>query len=169
MKRFLHTAGLLSIFLLFSHCSNAQRKNPTVTFATSGDFRNDMLNAVNKVRAAGCKCGGRNMPPVPPVRWNTQLEAAAMRHAKDMSIHNHFDHIGTDGSEFDRRITESGYKWRDIGENIAFGYDNINAVMVGWIQSPTHCRQLMSNKVDEMGVARHGKYWVQEFGRQRDW
>jgi uncharacterized protein YkwD len=164
-----HSILLLSCFLLFNNCTRAQQRTPSVKTVETGDFRADMLKAVNQVRASGCKCGGRSMPPVPPVRWNSQLEAAAARHAKDMSVHNHFDHIGTDGSEFDRRITESGYKWREVGENIAFGYETVSAVMVGWIKSVTHCRQLMSNKVDEMGAARHGRYWVQEFGKQRDW
>jgi uncharacterized protein YkwD len=164
-----NTTLLLTCFLLFTDCSRAQQRPPSVKNAATGDLREDILTAVNQLRASGCRCGGKLMPPVPPVRWNSQLEAAAARHAKDMADHNHFDHIGTDGSEFDRRITETGYKWREVGENIAYGYETVNTVMVGWIKSVTHCRQMMSGKVDEMGVAKNGKYWAQEFGKQRDW
>jgi uncharacterized protein YkwD len=142
---------------------------PALQKVDPADFRAAMLAAVNKLRASGCRCGGKFMPSVPPLRWNSQLEAAAIRHAMDMSSHGHFDHVGTDNSEFDDRITASGYKWMEIGENIAVGYDLIPATIKGWLDSDSHCKQMMSAKVDEMGAAKSGKYWVQEFGRQRNW
>jgi uncharacterized protein YkwD len=142
---------------------------PSVSRVETGDFRTNMLAAVNKLRASGCRCGGKQMPPVPPLRWNNQLEAAAMRHANDMASNGHFDHIGTDNSEFDDRISATGYKWMEIGENIAFGYDMISTTIQGWINSTSHCKQMMSPKVDELGAAKNGKYWVQEFGKQRTW
>lgn len=145
------------------------KPTPSVPTSATGDFRIDMLAAVNRLRTSGCRCGGKQMPPVPTLRWNSQLEAAAMRHANDMASHKHFDHIGTDNSEFDDRITATGYKWMEIGENIAFGYDVIGTTIQGWINSTAHCQQMMSPKVDEMGAAKNGKYWVQEFGKQRNW
>ncbi|MDZ7877537.1 MAG: CAP domain-containing protein [Saprospiraceae bacterium] len=185
---------MLTCFLLPLNCTSQQASNqkrtttrpqkttntqntprPTTTATPSvqkvdpSDFRASMLAAVNKLRANGCRCGGRTMPPVPPLRWNSQLEAAAIRHATDMSSNGHFDHIGTDNSAFDDRITASGYKWMEIGENIAFGYEAISTTMKGWLDSESHCKQMMSAKVDEMGAAKSGKYWVQEFGRQRNW
>ena len=39
-------------------------------------------------------------------------------------------------------------------------------VMGDWVDSPSHCRMLMNPKVEEMGVARHSKYWVQHFGKK---
>jgi uncharacterized protein YkwD len=170
---FLRTSLILvSLFFLNGIEAQPQQNTPRVasmskTNTETGDFRIDMLAAVNAVRASGCKCGNKVMPPVPPLKWNSELEAAAIRHALDMAKHKHFDHIGTDGSEFDKRITEAGYLWQQIGENIAFGYDSIGEAMFGWKNSASHCRQLMSPKVNELGAARHGKYWVQEFGKQR--
>jgi uncharacterized protein YkwD len=135
----------------------------------SGNFRKDMLNMVNAVREQGCKCGRKKMPPVAPLKWNALLEKAAMAHAEDMADNDHFDHVGTDGSEIDTRINRTGYKWMQIGENIAWGYDTVRETIIGWIKSPSHCQQMMSNKVTEMGASRNGKYWVQEFGKQRNW
>lgn len=137
--------------------------------AETGDFRIDMLNMVNAIRQQGCKCGGKNMPPVSPLIWNDRLEDASIAHAKDMSNNNHFDHIGTDGSEIDIRANRAGYKWQQLGENIAWGYNDLREAMIGWIKSPSHCRQLMSSKVTEMGAARNNQYWVQDFGKQRTW
>ncbi len=174
--------ALLTFCLVFAACSKAQRlasnskpspspreSSRTIFPNETGNFRVDMLTAVNLVRSTGCRCGGKAMPPVPPVRWNSRLEEAAMRHAADMATHRHFNHVGTDGSEIDNRIDATGYKWKQIGENIAWGYSAIADVMVGWINSPSHCLQLMSDKVDEMGVAKNGRYWVQDFGKQRNW
>lgn len=151
---------------------NLEKKSTSADIALpseTGYFREDMLAMINSLRQQGCKCGRKKMPPVPPLKWNNLLEKAAMSHAKDMAINDHFDHIGTDGSEIDTRITKTGYKWMQIGENIAWGYDNITATMIGWIKSPSHCQQLMSDKVTEIGAARNGKYWVQDFGKQRSW
>ncbi len=166
---------LLLFCLSFVSCSFAQRsatasKKTTVVFPKeTGDFRADMLTAVNFVRAKGCRCGNKMMPSVPPVTWNGQLEAAAIRHASDMARNRRFDHVGSDGSEIDTRITATGYKWMQIGENIAMGYNTIAEVIAGWVISPSHCEQMMSNKVNEIGAAKNGKYWVQDFGKQRNW
>jgi uncharacterized protein YkwD len=168
---------ILSAILWLSSCSFAQNlvvRSKSVTPSVmlpnaTGNFRNDMLNMVNAVREQGCKCGSKKMPAVAPLTWNERLENASIAHAQDMSKHNHFDHVGTDGSEIDTRANRAGYKWMQIGENIAWGYDNIKDAMIGWIKSPSHCLQLMSNKVTEMGAARNNQYWVQDFGKQRTW
>ncbi len=175
--------SLLTFCLVVTVCVTAQRlavntkaqsssKNQDISnlFAPeTGDFRADMLAAVNLVRSTGCRCENKMMPAVPPVHWNSQLELAAIRHAKDMAAHSHFDHIGTDGSEVDNRVEAAGYKWKQVGENIAWGYFKLADVMAGWIKSPSHCKQLMSDKVDEIGAAKNGKYWVQDFGKKRTW
>ena len=87
----------------------------------------------------------------------------------DMARHKRFDHVGSDGSEIDSRITATGYKWMQIGENIAWGYNTIAEVIAAWVVSPSHCEQMMSNKINEIGAAKNGKYWVQDYGKQRNW
>ena len=52
------------------------------------------------------------------------------------------------------------------GENIATGYRTEKEVVKGWIASPGHCKNIMSKLYKEMGVARYGNYWTQEFGAQ---
>ena len=170
------------IFLLtLNACSWAQSskgkvkvssKGLTIPFnlpTESGDFQTDMVTFVNTVRARGCKCGNKNMNPVAPIAWNDRLENAAISHALDMAKNKFFDHVGSNGSEIDNRVEKAGYKWMEVGENIAWGYKNLTDAMIGWIKSPSHCRQLMSPKVTEMGAARNGDYWVQDFGKQRNW
>jgi uncharacterized protein YkwD len=137
--------------------------------AETGDFKEDMITMVNAVRIKGCKCGGKTMQPVAPIKWNDRLASAAITHAIDMTKNKFFDHVGSDGSEIDNRVEKAGYKWMEVGENIAWGYKNMTDAMIGWLKSPSHCRQLMNPKVAEMGAARNGDYWVQDFGKQRTW
>ena len=169
--------------LILSYCLNAQSNGVEVRSksisatktssyalpAETGDFRFDMLNMVNAVRAKGCKCGGKSMAVVPPLKWNGQLEQAAINHANDMAQHNRLDHVSSDGSEIDTRADRVGYKWMELGENIAFGQKSLPQVIVDWLKSTSHCKQLMSNKVTELGAARNGKYWVQDYGKKRTW
>jgi uncharacterized protein YkwD len=165
---------LLLLICVLASCSSAQKtasvSKQKVVFPTeTGNFRVDMLAAVNFVRSKGCRCGNKMMPPVPAITWNSQLEGAAIRHAADMAKNKRFNHVGSDGSEIDTRITETGYKWMQIGENIAWGYNTIAEVMAGWVISVSHCEQLLSPKINEIGAAKNGTYWVQDFGKQRNW
>lgn len=130
-------------------------------------FKQALLTHVNKYRQQGCKCGTTNMPPVAPLVWNSLLEKAARRHANDMAAHAHFDHIGTDGSTSAKRITDAGYDWIAVGENIAFGYTSANELIDGWIKSADHCENIMNANFKEMGVAEIDTYWVQTLGRQK--
>jgi uncharacterized protein YkwD len=176
---------ILFTFLILSSCMNAQKNviqvrsksisatHPTVismSFPTeTGDFRSDMLNVVNYIRAKGCRCGAKTMPAVLPLKWDSKLEQAAINHANDMAKYNRLDHVSSDGSEIDNRADKVGYKWMELGENIAFGQQNLQQVTLDWLKSTSHCKQLMSDKVTELGAARNGKYWVQDYGKKRTW
>ncbi|MDV7402400.1 CAP domain-containing protein, partial [Arthrospira platensis SPKY1] len=85
-------------------------------------FAAAMLAEVNALRQAGCRCGNRQMPPVPALSWSAPLARAAQRHADDMRRNHFFDHDGSDGSTMSSRATAAGYRWRSIAENIAWGY-----------------------------------------------
>jgi uncharacterized protein YkwD len=125
-----------------------------------------LLQLVNTVRQSGCTCGSTVMPPVAPVTWNDQLATAALNHSDDMSSNNYFSHTSLNGSNAGDRITAAGYVWRAYGENIARGYFDEQAVMTGWLNSEDHCKNIMSALFKEMGVARVGNYWSQEFGNR---
>ena len=131
----------------------------------TSDFQTAFLDAVNAYRTAGCKCGNKNMPPVAPLKWNSLLEEAATRHTNDMASNEHFAHKGTDNSSIGQRIADTGYLWRAIGENIAFGYPNIQAVVDAWIESEGHCKNIMNENFTEMGAAEKNSYWTQDLAR----
>jgi uncharacterized protein YkwD len=126
-----------------------------------------LFQLVNDLRKKGCQCGSNYMPPVASLSWNADLDAAARRHADDMFTNDFFDHTGSDGSTIARRVTDTGYPWQAVGENIAWGYRDIESVFLGWKNSPGHCRNMMNAGFRDMGSARIGDYWVQAFGRAR--
>lgn len=123
-----------------------------------------LLQLVNNFRQSGCNCGNTAMPPVASITWNDQLGVASLNHSNDMNANNYFSHTGANGSSAGDRITAAGYQWTAYGENIAKGYPTEQAVMDGWIKSEGHCKNIMSANFKEMGVARVGDYWTQEFG-----
>ncbi len=122
-----------------------------------------LLQLVNDVRKKGCQCGDTYFYPTTPVTWNAQLETAAYTHSKDMYQNKYFSHVAPDGSNGGVRIYRAGYSWKAFSENIATGYSNEKAVIEGCIKSPGHCQNIMGKAYKEMGVARMGNYWTQDF------
>lgn len=128
--------------------------------------RDAILHEVNTLRANGCYCGGEFQEPVGPVTWNETLYSSARSHAREMAKYNFFSHYSRKGKDIGQRLSAVGYPWKVVGENIAEGQKDFAQAMEDWIKSETHCKMLMDKRVDEMGVARHKKYWVQHFGKQ---
>jgi len=153
---------LLSILL---SCSKAATSADSgITAGNTSLNRELMLKLVNEVRQKGCNCDGTYYPPAPALAWNELLEKAAFAHASDMQKNNYFSHTAKDGSNAGTRIERVGYSWKTYGENIAHGYRSEKEVVEGWLSSPGHCRNIMNRSFREMGVAKVGLYWAQEFG-----
>jgi uncharacterized protein YkwD len=161
----------LSMFLLpvlvsiVLSCSKSDlTESPSVISETESVNKELMLQLVNEVRQKGCNCGGTYYSPAPALTWNDLLEKAALYHAKDMYQNNYFSHTAHDGSNAGVRIERAGYFWKTYGENLASGYKTEKQVLDGWLSSPGHCKNIMNKSFREMGVAKAGNYWVQEFG-----
>jgi uncharacterized protein YkwD len=128
-----------------------------------------ILKLVNEQRINGCKCGRKKMPPVPAVAWNNLIAQASANHSKDMYRNNFFSHTSSNGKSLGDRFNAVGYKWMLIGENIAMGQRDEYEVVNAWLKSPGHCMNIMNAGFKEMGAAREGKYWTQDFGKKRTW
>ena len=131
------------------------------------------LAATNAYRSAGCTCGDTLMPKTSEVSWNPVLYTAALAHAQDMEQRNYFSHISPEGNNLYQRLTQAGYISQETavfayGENIAFGAFDLEAVVGKWIESPSHCINLMRGAYQEMAIAQSGHYWVQVFGARQD-
>jgi uncharacterized protein YkwD len=130
-----------------------------------------ILALTNAARAHARRCGPTPYAAVAPLRPNGTLTQVALRYAQDMATYGYMSHTGHDGSTPQARITRGGYRWREIGENLASGIMTPEEVVAGWLASPDHCANLMDPLYTEAGaafsVARHrevGVYWAMEFG-----
>jgi hypothetical protein len=108
-----------------------------------------------------------------PLLYDFQLTQAAQGHADDMALNNYFEHDSLDGRDFADRITEAGYVWNYVAENIAAGYPDAAAAVNGWINSAGHHENMLSTSVCDIGAgyaynaaADYDHYWVQDFGRR---
>ncbi len=131
-----------------------------------GLSKNKMLKKINLIRRQGCFCGSTYMRPTGPLRWNDTLYKSAMDHAKEMTRYKYFSHISHTGKDVGDRLLSHGYNWLVAGENLGEGQETFDEVMNDWLKSESHCKMLMNPKVDEVGMAHHGRYWVQHFGKR---
>ena len=96
-----------------------------------------------------------------PLSYSAMLENAATRHAEDMARRQFFSHTGSDGSDVAERVTQSGYRWCFVAENIAQGQRGLMEVMEDWSASPPHRKNMLSREVTEFALVQGpGFVWV---------
>ncbi|KAG7381472.1 hypothetical protein PHYPSEUDO_006012 [Phytophthora pseudosyringae] len=140
----------------------AAASNGLTDAVPSGDYYSAMLTAVNNERA---KQG------VPTLCLNKKLTAAAQVHSDDMAKNNYMAHDGADGSTMSQRITEAGYEWDSVAENVAAGQEEVASVMESWMNSQGHRENILGADYTMFGTAfaynkdsTYGIYWTQDFG-----
>ena len=101
------------------------------------------LRAINRARASARRCGDRDMAAAPPLRWNLHLYWAAAEHARDMAGKDYVEHRSPAGDSVRERVRAQNYPWRHVGENIAGGTDTLDHTVEAWLDSPSHCENLM--------------------------
>lgn len=138
-------------------------------------FEGEVLELVNARRREGANCGGEEFPPTHALSLSGVLSCTSRAHSQDMALRDFFEHDNPDGdSPFDR-MAAAGYQFRAAGENIAAGQRGPEEVMESWMNSPGHCKNIMSGDFTELGVGYFTKggpeqpggrgYWTQNFGR----
>ena len=133
----------------------------------------EALRRINAARAAGHSCGWHRMPPAPPLRWDGTLQSVAAGHSSDMARRNYFDHRSPEGRTVSERVRARRYPWKWVGENLAGGDRNVRSAVKGWIESPSHCENMMNPKFADVAVAcvanprsQWGTYWTMVLGRK---
>ncbi|MBV8146708.1 MAG: CAP domain-containing protein [Gammaproteobacteria bacterium] len=128
----------------------------------------------NEARAHARRCGASAYTAAAPLALEDTLSRVARDYAHDMARFAYMDHTGRDGSSPAERITRSGYRWSQVGENLASGVMSAEDVVAGWLASPEHCANLMDPRYREAGVGfavnahdERGVYWAMEFGTRR--
>lgn len=134
------------------------------------DVSNRVLVLANQARSKSRRCGSKFFAAAPPLKLVNALSDAAREQSQDMARHSKLTHQGTDGSTPAERVTRERYAWRLVGENVASGPTTAEEVVQGWLDSPGHCANIMSERFTEMGIAwtvdaksESGVYWSQVF------
>jgi len=113
-----------------------------------------VLDSVNALRASAGQ---------PPLELNSNLNAAAATHARDMSVQNRPWHFGSDGSSPLDRIARSGFTGQLVGENISETYEDETATLAAWMELPETRETILSPRARNLGLSwfqeRNGKIW----------
>ncbi|KAK9765589.1 hypothetical protein K7432_005950 [Basidiobolus ranarum] len=121
----------------------------------NGDLQK-MLSLVNQQRQQN---------GIKPLKLNNHLVQAAQRHTDYQARVNQMTH-DEPGRPLSTRVSETGFNWRAIGENVARGYSSIEIVMQGWMNSAGHRRNILNPQFTSFGsgYVANGNYWTQVFG-----
>lgn len=125
----------------------------------------EALDQVNALRAEGCSCGGQFFPSAPALRLDPKLQAAAETHSADQAAQRDMSHVGSDGSRVGARVTNAGFQWRGVAENVAWNQRSVEQVVTAWKGSTGHCKNIMNPDYEFMGLAEEDWYWTQVFAR----
>lgn len=102
-----------------------------------------LLSATNSQRA--------NNGGLPGLTLNSKLAAAAQAKANDMVARNYWSHNTPDGKEPWTFVDAQGYDYQKAGENLAYGFDNSDATVTGWMNSPSHRANILDTSYKEVG------------------
>lgn len=120
------------------------------------NYEAEVVRLVNEVRAEN---------GLAPLTVNWELSRVARYKSQDMKDKGYFSHTSpTYGSPF-QMIRNFGLSYRTAGENIARGYATPQAVMDGWMNSPSHKANILKASYKQIGVGyvAQGSYWTQQF------
>lgn len=101
-----------------------------------------------------------------PLSPDPTLMAAAQLRASELKVS--FSHTRPDGRSCMTAMNDVGSDPYDLsrsGENIALGYPTPESVVSGWMNSPGHRMNILTEAFTVIGVGRDGGGWVQMFGR----
>jgi uncharacterized protein YkwD len=118
-----------------------------------------VLTLVNQARAR-INCAALSVDP--------RLAGAARAHSADMANRDYFAHDTPEGVNVGTRVTNAGYRWSAVGENIAKGQPDAAAVMLAWLNSPGHRANILNCRYTNIGIGlafQDGTpLWTQDFG-----
>jgi len=157
---------LLTAVLALSACATAEpprlgadgKPLPRVYMiqpGSEGAVQYRLLDSVNALRSARGAV---------PLQLNSQLNAAAATHSRDMAVQNRPWHFGSDGSSPIDRVRRAGYPGMMLGENISETFETELETLSAWMADPTTAAVVVDPAARDLGFA-----WYQEPGGKLWW
>jgi len=150
---------LIAYSPLTTHHSPTRADDPPAKFELTKEEKK-LLELTNKER---------EKEKLPPLKPNSLLFKIARAHSTNMAKQGKMEHVLDDKNPV-QRLKESGYKYAYFGENIAYGQDDFDQLMKGWMSSEGHRKNILSKNFTEigLGIARSKDdvpYFTQVFGQ----
>jgi hypothetical protein len=82
---------------------------------------------------------------------NDKLDAAAQANADDMAARNYWSHYTPEGNPPWIWVTNQGYAYQALGQNLATGFSDEQSTINGWMASPPHRENLLNSNFTEVG------------------
>lgn len=89
---------------------------------------------------------------LPELATDPKLMQAAQAKAEDMFLNGYFAHTSPSGVAPWHWFKTYGYNYRSAGENLAAHFTEAEDVEAGWMASPTHRDNIVSDRYAEIGV-----------------
>jgi uncharacterized protein YkwD len=110
---------------------------------------------------------------LPPLKVNATLLKVARAHSANMAKQHKMEHVLDDLNPA-QRVDKAGYNYRSVAENIGVAEKGATAAALfkGWMDSKIHHDNILSSKVDEIGIGlvtddKGETYYTQVFGKRR--
>ena len=146
----------------------SKAKNERIRNVDQGLVYPKALVSVNAIRSKNQRCGLRSFRRANPLRWNQKLAVLSARYAMKMYNTKRVAHIDADGFNPSERVSQGGYNFMVVGENIASGYTKVDDAINGWRKSCSHCKNMMNPIFKEVGISSYNQYWVMLLGAQNN-
>jgi uncharacterized protein YkwD len=114
----------------------------------------------------------REQEKLPPLKPNAQLFEAARGHTANMARKGEMKHE-LDGKRVPDRVSATGYRWAEVGENIAeTDGDPPALIFKGWMESKGHRANILNPVFTEIGIgivrnAKGDTYYTQVFAKPK--
>lgn len=162
MRRRVPSAIAVTIAVVLAAPAAAQARTPcpaeatAPTAANSAQVSDAIVCLTNQLRASY---------GLPAFRRDARLDTAARLHSEDMAARDFFAHTTPEGLAPGDRASAQGYAG-GVGENIAAGYATARSVIVAWMASAGHCRNILGAARDiGVGTAPSPRpNYTQDFG-----
>jgi hypothetical protein len=135
--------GLALIAAALAVCHAAAQTASMDRLQSSQDSVNKLFWLANQERAA------RGLSPL---KWDSALAAAAIRHCERMASAGGISHRFAGEGDVDARAGQAGAHFSLIEENVATA-PSASGIHQGWMNSPHHRENLLSAEIDRVGVA----------------
>ena len=88
-----------------------------------------------------------------PLRADPRLAAAAGDRMRDMEEQGYWAHVAPDGRPPFLWLKVRRYDFRFAGENLATGFETLELLVSGWMESHGHRENILSPDYEDCGIA----------------